>query len=128
MLRLPCLLGHRDTTSISTCEARGVEAFEPNKWQATPPKSRGLEDPSCCSETGIFYKKSDSRNKSFSKVAKVGVTPTPVACCTAAWIPPGDLFTVCPGCLPLSGTGIRKANINYFKEQFSLYGSNPKKL
>ena len=30
----------------------------------------------------------------------MGVTPTPVACCTAAWIPPGDLFTVCPGLSP----------------------------
>lgn len=30
--------------------------------------------------------------KSFSQV---GVTPTPVACCTADWIPTGDLFTVC---------------------------------
>ncbi|XP_071215840.1 PHD finger protein 12-like isoform X5 [Salvelinus alpinus] len=32
--------------------------------------------------------------KSFSQV---GVTPTSFACCTAAWIPPGNLFTVCPG-------------------------------
>lgn len=36
-------------------------------------------------------------DKSYSQM---GVTPTPVACCTATWIPPGDLLLVCPGLSP----------------------------